>query len=80
VTAGPETLEEWQAHVSALSGEALVAEGASANSIRFVMVLEEEGYEPADIHAILRMFARRFREVQLRPPQDGLYDFDAMAR
>lgn len=76
----PRTLTEWRAYVDALDGKDLVEAAENANGIAFVEVLEAEGYAPAQIHAVLHMFARRFAKVGLRPPHGGLYDFEALGK
>lgn len=78
--AHPDTVAEWRAYVAKLRGTELFEVAAAANGMAFVETLEAEGYGPADIHAILHAFARRFVELDERAPQDGLYDFVALAR
>ncbi len=76
----PRTLSEWRAWIDALPVDALVQAAHDANAIGFVEVLEAEGYAPAQIHAVLHAFARRFVALDVRPPAGGLYDFTTLAR
>ncbi len=74
----PTTLREWQTHIDALEGERLLQEARGANTVRFVRVLQGEGYAAADIHAILILMAKRVAQVGPTPP-GGLYDYAALA-
>lgn len=75
----PKTLPEWRTYVAGLEGAELREVAAGANTMRFVRVLQDEGYGPEAIHAVVWLFARRFAETGDRPPTDGLYDLIAMA-
>ncbi|MBM4280475.1 MAG: hypothetical protein FJ137_06850 [Deltaproteobacteria bacterium] len=76
----PRTLSEWRAWIDALPVDTLVEAAHDANAIAFVEVLESEGYAPAQIHAVVHAFARRFVALDVRPPAGGLYDFVTLAR
>jgi hypothetical protein len=78
--APPRTLTEWRSYIDSLPADELVSAANDANGIGFVEVLEAEGYAPAQIHAIVHSFARRFVALSLRPPAGGLYDLAALAR
>ncbi len=76
----PRTLSQWRAYIDGLEGDALQEAASAANDISFVVVLEAEGYAPAQIHAIVHTFAVRFLTLGVRPPAGGLYDLAALAR
>lgn len=75
----PRTLPEWKAYVGTLDGEELRKQAMAANSTGFVRTLQDEGYDPGDIHAILIAFARRMAAVGQRLPSDGYLDFTRIA-
>ena len=79
-TTTPRTLPEWRAYVATLGDQELFAAAAGANTMRFVQTLQEEEYKPAEIHMIMYLFAKRFQELDVRPPMDGLYDLIDMAK
>lgn len=74
----PKTLPEWRTHLATLEGEDLWNKAIAANSSSFVRMLQDEGYEAKDIHTILIYLAQRFRETGLRPPGDGIYDYQVL--
>lgn len=76
----PKTLPEWKTYAESLKGEELFETASSANSMRFVKTLKEEGYSPEEIHTIIHLIARRFIALGERPPMDGLYDLGKMGR
>lgn len=54
----PQSLEEWNAYVSGMSGLVLLEQAQAANTPGFVRtLLDEEGYGPGEVTEILRMFA-----------------------
>lgn len=76
----PRTLSAWRTYIAALSATELVTVAHDANSIVFVEALEQEGYAPEQIHAVLHAFAARLTALEVRPPMGGLYDFTTLAR
>lgn len=74
----PRTIDEWRAYARSLSGEVLREKAIAANTVRFVRQLQEEGYSASDIHTILVVIARRFRETGQISPTGGLYDLDLL--
>jgi hypothetical protein len=78
--ANPRTLAEWKQYAESLKGSALRDAAASANSMTFVKVLQEEGYGPEEVHAIIHLLASRFVTLGERPPADGLYDLFEMGK
>ena len=61
MTNPPNTLPEWQAYVSNLSGADLLSKAKAANSLSFVRRMEGEGMAPSDAMTIVRMFAAQLR-------------------
>ena len=76
--AHPKTLAEWKAYADTLTGQALWDAAVSANTMAFVQVLQEEGYEAEQIHAVIHLLAKRFVTLGERAPADGFYDLAAM--
>ena len=74
---GPE--KDWPAYVAALDGDALWEAAQAANTAAFVRTLRERGVEGPDVHAILVLFAKRFRALGLEPPQGGYVDLAWLA-
>lgn len=56
-----ETVEEWSVYIDGLSGEDLLSKARAANCIAFVRSLEEDGFGPEDVSAILKAFALRLQ-------------------
>ena len=68
----PQTVEEWADYVAGLHGEELWSVAVNANTIQFVMELQEEGYDPSEITDILLLFALQFgRDGQAVPTDMG---------
>jgi len=66
----PETLDEWGAYISRLEGEELWSKAIAANTLEFVQVLQEEGFEPSEIAQILIMFGQQFTLTDQAMPMD----------
>jgi hypothetical protein len=55
----PNTPDEWEAYIAALTGPDLLSKAMAANSVSFVRMLEEDGLPPDEIENVLVLFARR---------------------
>jgi hypothetical protein len=66
--------DEWRRYVDGLDDDALVEATENANSAGFVRALQDEGYDAAEIDAVLRLFARRWRTLGQVPPAGGYVD------
>ena len=64
----PVTVEEWGQYISNLSGAKLFSQAIAANTLDFVLGLQEEGFGSDEITEILLMFARQFDKVDLDLP------------
>ncbi len=74
----PRSVPEWREHLGGLEGDALRSKAIAANTASFVRLLQSEGYGAEDIHSILILLARRFRDTGQNPPGDGLYDLETL--
>jgi len=66
----PKTVEEWAQYISTLHGETLWAKGVAANTLQFVMALQEEGSTPSDITDVLILFGLQFEKDDQASPRD----------
>tara|TARA_R110000824_G_scaffold82526_1_gene206879 strand:- start:1122 stop:1379 length:258 start_codon:yes stop_codon:yes gene_type:complete len=57
----PQTVEQWAEYISALRGERLWAKAVAANTLTFVLALQEEGLSGQEIVNIFLLFALQFR-------------------
>lgn len=64
----PVTVEEWAQYISKLSGAKLFSQAIAANTLDFVLGLQDEGFGSDEITEILLMFARQFDKVDLDLP------------
>tara|TARA_B100000745_G_scaffold97368_1_gene61855 strand:+ start:3412 stop:3651 length:240 start_codon:yes stop_codon:yes gene_type:complete len=71
----PQTIEEWNLYVSELTPEQLWSKAIAMNTIRYVRLLEEEGFQPDYIMGVFQVFARRFVNQGFEPPTGGYIDF-----
>lgn len=71
----PQTIEEWSAYVLNIPEDKIVDKAYAANSLSFVKMLSEEGYEAFEIEQILRFFAERLEASGRFVPDggDGFY-------
>jgi hypothetical protein len=67
----PSTVEEWAGYISKLTGEALRSKGIAANTLPFIITLQEEGYGPQEITDIMVLWAMQFAATDQAPP-DGM--------
>ena len=73
------TPEEWEAYVKGLNEEELWSQAVAANTTRFTQNLIGEGYGLDEVENIMRMFARRFRELDIRMPTMGAFELRDLA-
>jgi len=66
----PQTVDEWGAYIARLEGDELWSKAVAANSLEFVQVLQQEGFEPPSITEILAMMARQFIVTDQAMPVD----------
>ncbi len=69
-----QSTDEWRRYVDGLTDDALVEATENANSAGFVRALQDEGYSPMEIDAVLRAFARRWQALGQVPPAGGYVD------
>jgi len=65
----PVTVEEWGKYITTLDGAKLFSVAAAANSLEFVRSMQDEGFSNEEITDILTLFALRFRQVDIDPPE-----------
>lgn len=58
----PEDMDEWYDYVYSLSSSKLTDKAYAVNSLKFVELLQEEGYSSQEIEDILFWFAQRLHE------------------
>lgn len=66
----PQTLEEWADYIAGLTGEALWAKGVAANTLPFVIDLQEGGISGSEITDIFLLFALQFQQDGQAVPTD----------
>lgn len=67
----PKSLDEWKEYVESIPASDLTDKAYAVNGMRFVELLQEDGYEPDEIEEIFYMFARRLHreETTYVPPR-----------
>ena len=78
-TEHPRTLEEWQAHIEALTDEELWNKAKSANRASFVTKLLQEGYTGEEVESIFQMLAQAFLRIGQTPPASGYFSLSRLA-
>lgn len=73
-TTSPQSMDDWEDYVSALSGEGLRSNVINANTQAFVNLMLDEGYRLAEIEAIMRKFVRRMAGLEMKIPEGGAFD------
>ncbi len=76
----PQTLDEWATYVNQFSGGQLWSKAVAANSQRFVTQMVDEGYPMDDVKAILGFFVQRMMSLEMKLPEQGVFDLVEMAR
>jgi len=66
----PQTMEEWAEYISTLHGEELWAKGVAANTLQFILTLQNEGYQPSEIVDVMVLFALQFKQDEQALPFD----------
>lgn len=71
----PNSVREWERYINNLSGRKLWDQARAANQIRFVRLLEEDGFRSSEITQVFRLFAQRFIDTGSVAPGrfDGHY-------
>lgn len=76
----PQTLQEWDDHISQYHGTVLLDMVRTANKMAFVQTLLDEGMVMAGINELFAIFVRRVVGLGLPIPTNGIYDLEDIAR
>ena len=79
MTEDKQTLDQWRSYVAGIAAEDLYDTAESANTVEFIQGMQDKGYDAPEIHAVLKLFALRFRALGQVPPQGGFVNLDWLA-
>lgn len=60
----PENLDEWRTYINNIPVHDLTDKAYAANGLKFVELLQEEGFSPQEIDEILYLFAKRLDDEE----------------
>ncbi len=81
MTEALKSLAEWKAFIGELEADPaeLYAAAEAANSAPWVRTMMEKGASAKDVHAVLELFAQRFKALGFVPPAGGYVDLGWLA-
>ncbi len=70
----PVTIPEWDAYILDLSREELWSKCRAVNTFTFCKTLITEGSTMGQLETVVKLFARRMVELEVKLPEGGAFD------
>tara|TARA_Y100000310_G_scaffold345749_1_gene469237 strand:+ start:5135 stop:5395 length:261 start_codon:yes stop_codon:yes gene_type:complete len=77
---GPVTIPEWESYIETLPREKLWSQCRAVNTFTFARTLITEGMTMGQLETVVKLFARRMVEMEIKLPEGGAFDLHALVQ